>query len=245
MYCIARIMDGMDVLKHKAIFTALLTMATTLVQANWDYPDSPKKGYRTINDVVKHYSPILEPRISLMFEQVGVQYPPEQIAMFALKEEMQVELWAKDEESWVYIKRYDIAKISGKSGPKLREGDHQVPEGIYQVIGLNPNSKYHLSMQLNYPNEFDLKYAQLEKRNRPGSNIFIHGKAKSVGCLAMGDIAIEELFLLVERAQIQNVQVVISPSDPRKGPLVPRHGQPFWVMQLYRNIEKEAQKFGR
>lgn len=238
-------MDGIDVLKHNVMFTVLLMMTSTVVQANWGYPDYPKKGYRTINDVIKRYSPILEPRISLMFEQVGVQYPPEQIAMFALKEEMQVELWAKDGESWVYIKRYDIAKISGKSGPKLREGDHQVPEGIYQVIGLNPNSKYHLSVKLNYPNVFDLKYVQLEGRNRPGSNIFIHGKAKSVGCLAMGDIAIEELFLLVERTKIQNVQVVISPSDPRKGPLVPAYGQPAWVTQLYRDIEKEAEKFGR
>jgi hypothetical protein len=234
-------MDGIDVLKHNVMFTVLLMMTSTV----WGYPDYPKKGYRTINDVIKRYSPILEPRISLMFEQVGVQYPPEQIAMFALKEEMQVELWAKDRDSWVYIKRYDIAKISGKSGPKLREGDHQVPEGIYQVIGLNPNSKYHLSVQLNYPNVFDLKHAQLEGRNRPGSNIFIHGKAKSVGCLAMGDIAIEELFLLVERTKIQNVQVVISPSDPRKGPLVPAYGQPSWVTQLYRDIEKEAEKFGR
>ena len=70
-------------------------------------------------------------------------------------------------------------------------------------------------MKLNYPNEFDLAHAKIEGRTKPGSNIFIHGKAVSIGCLAMGDKTIEELFILANDVGINNITVVISPLDPR------------------------------
>ena len=80
---------------------------------------------------------------------------------------------------------------------KLREGDRQVPEGLYRLIGRNPNSNYHLSMKLDYPNSYDPRHAKREGRSNPGSNIFIHGKSLSVGCLAMSGEAIEAFFVLV------------------------------------------------
>ena len=72
-----------------------------------------------------------------------------------------------------------------------------MPEGVYRIVALNPNSSYHLSMKLDYPTEFDLSKARAEGRTRPGSDIFIHGKAVSIGCVAVGDDAIEEIFVLV------------------------------------------------
>jgi len=121
-------------------------------------------------------------------------------------------------------------------GPKLREGDRQVPEGIYQVSWLNPNSSYHLSLKLNYPNDFDLKWAKEESRSEPGTNIFIHGKAVSIGCLAMGDSAIEELFLLTDAVGKEQVRVIISPVDPRLKTLTNNDTNKEWVGVLYQNI---------
>ncbi|SMY35274.1 L,D-transpeptidase family protein [Photobacterium andalusiense] len=205
----------------------------------------PPTGSRTITDVMERYTPFVEPRLKRYFENVGLTYPPQNIALFAMKQERNVELWAQEKGKWSYVKRYDIQKMSGHMGPKMREGDKQVPEGVYQVSLLNPNSRYHLSMKLNYPNEFDRKYAQLEGRTSPGSNIFIHGKEASVGCLAMGDYAIEELFLLAERTGIDNIEVLISPHDPRKGKLLAANTQPYWTKILYRDIEQHARKFNR
>ncbi|MCG3863522.1 MULTISPECIES: L,D-transpeptidase family protein [unclassified Photobacterium] len=231
----------------KKALLPLLVMFTVVTdaQAAYSYSTYPPAGTRTVDDVMKRYSPFVEPRIKRYFEQAGLSYPPKNIALFAMKEEMSVELWAEEKGKWSYVKRYNIEKISGKKGPKLREGDKQVPEGIYRVSLLNPNSRFHLSMKLDYPNAFDRKYARLEGRTSPGSNIFIHGKQASTGCLAMGDYSIEELFLLAQRTGLENIEVVISPHDPKKGKLLTSINQPFWTQILYRNIEQEARKFGR
>ncbi len=122
------------------------------------------------------------------------------------------------------------------------EGDGQVPEGLYRIESLNPNSSYHLSMKLNYPNTFDLKQAKSEGRDRPGSNIFIHGKSVSIGCLAMGDSAIEELFVLATDVGRKNIQVAIAPTDPRIK-LLQTTTQPAWVGQLYDNLNAHFDRY--
>lgn len=241
------------VLKKVICPLMLVLTSTSYVQAEALYiPSSlstyalyPPTGSRTITDVMNRYTPFVEPRLKRYFENIGLTYPPKNIALFAMKQEHSVELWAEEKGKWSYVKRYAIQKISGHTGPKMREGDKQVPEGVYQVSLLNPNSRYHLSMKLDYPNAFDRKYAQLEGRTSPGSNIFIHGKQASVGCLAMGDYAIEELFLLAERTGIDNIEVLISPHDPRKTKLLAANTQPYWTKILYRDIEQHARKFNR
>lgn len=194
-------------------------------------------GKRTIADVMDKYGDSSRQTLKPLFQNAGVAYPPEEIALLALKDIDNLELWAKSNDNWHYIEQYPILAASGQSGPKLREGDRQVPEGIYQIIGLNPNSSYHLSMKLNYPNAFDLKWAKKEKRNEPGSNIFIHGKAVSIGCLAMGDDVIEDLFTLTHDVGKSNIKVIISPTDPRINPLVPPINAKPWVTTLYQQIE--------
>lgn len=96
------------------------------------------------------------------------------------------------------IKVYNVLAASGKQGPKLIEGDQQVPEGIYRLESLNPNSLYHLSLRTNYPNQFDKEKAKIDARENLGSDIMIHGKDLSIGCIAVGDEAIEELFILLK-----------------------------------------------
>ena len=85
---------------------------------------------------------------------------------------------------------------SGALGPKQREGDGQAPEGIYQVGGgqLNPHSSYHLSFDLGYPNAFDRAHA------RNGSYLMVHGSCVSIGCYAMTDAGIEDIYSLVAAA---------------------------------------------
>lgn len=170
-------------------------------------------------------------------------YPPERIALLAFKDEKRLELWVRDAGCWVFEKGYPIRAASGGPGPKLREGDRQVPEGIYRIVRLNPNSRYHLSVKLDYPNSFDLEHAGLEGRSEPGSDIFIHGGASSVGCLAMGDAAIEELFELIASVGMKNVEVIIAPRDFRRHPVVLDSSEPVWLAELYGYIAEALKRF--
>lgn len=116
----------------------------------------------------------------------------------AFKETLELELWLKPKSASVYRKwkTWPIAAMSGELGPKTREGDRQAPEGFYQVTtkSLNPRSTYHLSFNIGYPNTFDLAH------QRTGSFIMVHGKAVSIGCFAMTDPVIEEIYLMAEAA---------------------------------------------
>jgi murein L,D-transpeptidase YafK len=178
------------------------------------------------------------------FSRAGVPYPPVKAAFLGLKAERRLEVWARHQDEWRFIRSYPIKAASGRAGPKLREGDRQVPEGVYHIVWLNPNSSYHLSMKLDYPNDFDRRHAREEGRTRPGGDIFIHGNAVSIGCLAMGDAAIEELYALVEGVGPANTRVLIAPHDPRTRPL-PRSlpGAPSWLPELYERLETEFKVF--
>ncbi|WP_223671002.1 L,D-transpeptidase family protein [Kangiella shandongensis] len=178
-------------------------------------------GARSIPDVIARYGDDARQRMKPYFKTAKITYPPKSVTFLAVKDEASLELWDTSGSEPVFVHQYPIEALSGVSGPKLREGDRQVPEGVYSIEYLNPNSSYHLSMKLNYPNAFDLKHAKAEGRDQPGTNIFIHGKAVSIGCLAMGDEAVEELFTLANDIGHQNIEVAIAPSDPRKAALQP------------------------
>ena len=148
------------------------------------------------------------------------------------KDEHVLELWMKSEDNHKYrhVKSYSICKWSGELGPKFYEGDHQAPEGFYQtnLLSLNPNSRYHLSFNINYPNTFDQAYG------RTGSFIMVHGDCVSEGCYAMTDRGVEEIYLLVERALgagQENVPVHIFPFRMTEERLMREHNSrhyPFW-----------------
>ncbi|MCK9605575.1 MAG: L,D-transpeptidase family protein [Methylomonas sp.] len=199
----------------------------------------PPIGQRTQEDILHIYGNYATHKLKPYFTKAKVSYPPRELTFIALKQEMKLELWARDSGEFQFIRNYDVQAASGVSGPKLRQGDKQVPEGIYRIEGLNPNSHYHLSMKINYPNEFDLFHAWQEGRSKPGSDIFIHGDAVSIGCLAMGDEAIEELFVLTAQVGAENVKVVIAPRDPRFYPLEADANLPEWTTELYSMISRE------
>ena len=240
---IAALTMGVGPVRHVSGEPAVEPLVPQLAQA----AEKSKRMKRSIHQVISLYGKAANQRLRPHFERAGIAFPPQRITLLAMKAERKVELWASDEtHPFTFIRSYNILKGSGGPGPKLREGDKQIPEGIYRIVALNPNSRYHLSMKLNYPNEFDLRHARLDGRHNPGSNIFIHGKSYSVGCLAMGDHVIEELFVLSEKTGIDNVSVIIAPYDPRKQPL--RHQDPrlpSWTEELYQQISAEFNKFQR
>jgi murein L,D-transpeptidase YafK len=116
----------------------------------------------------------------------------------AFKEENLLELWVlkRDTEKYELFRTWEIAAQSGKLGPKLAEGDGQVPEGFYFVppSGMKPDSVFHLAFNIGYPNAYDRHHG------RTGTFIMIHGNRISIGCLAMTDEKIEEIYTLCDAA---------------------------------------------
>jgi len=108
-----------------------------------------------------------------------------------------LEVWLENEnKQFQLFKTYKICKYSGNLGPKTREGDLQAPEGFYYVKGeqLNPWSSYHLSFNLGYPNAYDRSHG------RSGSALMVHGNCVSIGCYAMSDARINEIYTLAYKA---------------------------------------------
>ena len=112
------------------------------------------------------------------------------------KEEAELEVWLDTGAAYELFRIYPICAHSGVLGPKLAEGDRQAPEGFYFVTerALNPNSRYHLSFDLGFPNAYD------RARGRTGSWLMVHGACVSIGCYAMTDAGIEEIYGLAEAA---------------------------------------------
>lgn len=113
------------------------------------------------------------------------------ILLVAFKDLDKLELYAKkaSDSSYKRIQTYPVCARSGILGPKKKEGDKQVPEGFYSINRFNPKSLFYLSLGLNYPNNYDTA------QGYTGSDIFIHGKCQTVGCLPMTDDLIKEIYL--------------------------------------------------
>ncbi len=108
----------------------------------------------------------------------------------------ELEVWLKKDAGFQLFKSYQVCDYSGFPGPKLYEGDWQSPEGFYRVDGsrMNPWSNYHLSFNLGFPNEYDRSH------NRTGNALMVHGRCASMGCFAMTDNRMEEIYTLTHAA---------------------------------------------
>jgi hypothetical protein len=199
----------------------------------------------TIDGVLESYGAAVDERLAPAFARAGVPYPPERIHLLAFKKERKIELWAEGGGKRAFIRSFPVLAASGRAGPKLEEGDWQVPEGLYAISYLNPQSAYHLSMKVDYPNAFDRDKARDDGRSELGGDIFIHGQDLSIGCLAVGDASIEELFVLVARVGPQNTRVVIAPNDLRGGRPASRdlRYRPDWLPELYAMIRAALAPF--
>lgn len=160
------------------------------------------------------------------------------------KEERRLDVWMlrNDTSGFALMNRYPICYYSGQLGPKLREGDGQSPEGFYNLDLWHiraSNQGNHLFMELDFPNAVD------QALGRTGSWLGIHGGCTSIGCYAMTDKAIEEIYLLVEAALLASQRSVPVHAFPFRmtGPRLwrereqPHYG--FWrqLQPAYRNFE--------
>jgi murein L,D-transpeptidase YafK len=138
----------------------------------------------------------VEPELKKEFENKKIQYgSPIFIRIF--KEPKELEIWVKTENQFSLFKTYEICTYgSGTLGPKIRQSDGQAPEGFYFVTPqrLNPLSDFHLSFNIGYPNKYD----RIHKRT--GGNLMVHGSCVSIGCYAMTDSGIEEIFAIADAA---------------------------------------------
>jgi murein L,D-transpeptidase YafK len=132
---------------------------------------------------------------------------------------------------------FKMTAFSGGLGPKIKSGDGQIPEGIYRITSLNPNSSYYLSMKISYPNPDDLERCKRENIVDPGKDIYIHGKCTSDGCIAIGDKSIEKLFCMVYKTGLDNVNVIIAPSETYKEELKRSEDKALYD-RIYNEIDK-------
>lgn len=142
-----------------------------------------------------HQAPLsTETRMLLGKKHMTPQSP---IFVRIFKAESELEVWKQREDGHFYhFKTYPICHWSGELGPKIRQGDKQSPEGFYRVpkYQMNPNSQFHLSFNLGFPNAYD------KAHGRTGNFLMVHGKCRSAGCYAMTDALIEEIYALAREA---------------------------------------------
>lgn len=137
------------------------------------------------------HKPLLPARLGASGFALG---QPVHLRLF--KYEAVLEVWLKRGAVYEKFDVFPICYFSGVLGPKQREGDFQAPEGFYEVGAkqLNPNSAYHLAFNLGFPNAYD------RSLKRTGSALMVHGNCASVGCYAMTDYGITEIYALVAGA---------------------------------------------
>ena len=205
----------------------------------------PAPGEQAIADRVAQYGPAARARLAPFFDAAGIAYPPERFVLLGFKLERELHLLASGSgRDLTFIRSYPIQGMSGTLGPKLREGDGQVPEGIYTIVYLNPDSVAHLALALSYPNDYDRARAAEDGRDTLGGDIMIHGGSTSSGCLAMGDEVAEELFVLAADAGWENAVVLLSPVDFRRhGVAIDDRAGPTWVADLYARLRAALEEF--
>lgn len=158
------------------------------------------------------------------------------------KAERELEVWLDDGSRFRLFRTYPICTWSGTLGPKLRQGDGQSPEGFYRVGRgqLNPRSQYHLSFNLGYPNAYDRAH------RRTGDFLMVHGSCVSIGCYAMGDAGIEEIYTLLDAALAngqREAQVHAFPFRFDRRPEDSWRHEP-WA-DFWRNLREGDQAFAR
>lgn len=196
---------------------------------------------RTVAERVAQYGRAAHLRLVPEFAEAGVGYPPARFELVALKREHVIDLYAGNNGQGLrFIRTYPVLASSGKLGPKLRSGDRQVPEGSYAIASLNPNSRYHLALQLGYPNEFDRMHAAEDGRTDLGGDIMIHGSDVSISCLAVGDEASEELFVLAAETGLKRGRVLVCPVDFRRSGLpADFRSAARWTPELYADLREQ------
>ena len=143
----------------------------------------------------KALAPIPAATVALMAAKGTTPTAP--LVLRSYKKDAEIEVWKRNAAGrFVYIKTFPICRWSGQLGPKMYPGDRQTPEGFYDIPArqMNPNSHYYLSFDTGFPNAYDRAHGA------SGSAVMVHGTCSSMGCFAMTDKAIGELYAIARDA---------------------------------------------
>jgi murein L,D-transpeptidase YafK len=190
-----------------------------------------KTAYDEKEVVVKRY-----------FSEKKLSFDKFQLFLRGFKKEQVLEVWVKEKgkEEFVLLHTYEICTTSGMLGPKRKEGDLQIPEGVYHINHFNPQSNFYLSLGLNYPNASD---KILSHATKPGGSIYIHGNCVTIGCIPITDERIKELYVLAVEARNngqEKIPVHVFPTKLDNGTvekLIAEHSPNEKIQSFWKNME--------
>jgi murein L,D-transpeptidase YafK len=196
-----------------------------------------KKAYEEKERIVKEY-----------FRQKKINDQGFNLFIRVFKHDEKLEVWVQQKGKITYelLHTYAICASSGTVGPKRKEGDMQVPEGVYHVAHFNPQSNFYLSLGVNYPNASD---QVLSDSKYPGGNIYIHGNCVTVGCLPLTDDKIKELYVLAVEARNDGqlkIPVHIFPTYLNEGSidkLIQDYDVSDYTIDFWKNLQPIYQHF--
>lgn len=187
--------------------------------------------------------------------EISVAWPPKELYLRAFKRERELEVWVGDGRApLVLFETVPICGESGGLGPKVEQGDLQIPEGLFIVTKMNPASVAWLSLKMSYPNTADraraARRATEEKRKvSPGGLIMVHGTCISTGCLAIDDAPIERIYLLALEpfARGRSIRVHVFPArlDPEPFAALLDETDDVHVVRLWSSLVPAYQRFER
>jgi murein L,D-transpeptidase YafK len=194
----------MKIRRGAALATSLLLVAALLVLSfipTWreSLVSALARRFPQTRDLLATPSTPIEQRLREKGFALG-----QAVLLRIFKEEGELEVWLRSSDRYALFAIYPICKWSGALGPKLREGDGQSPEGYYfaSTKQLLPNSRYHRAINTGFPNAYD------KHHGRTGSVLMIHGSCVSIGCFAMTDAGIDDIYKLVEAALLQGSEQI-------------------------------------
>lgn len=156
-----------------------------------------------------------ENTVKQYFQEKGLSYAGFNLFIRAFKEEQKLEVWIKatNKSTFTLLTTYGFCTTSGRLGPKRKEGDLQIPEGIYHINHFNPVSNFYLSLGVSYPNASD---RILSDRAAPGGAIYVHGNCVTLGCIPITDDKIKELYVMAVEAKNNGQQKIPIHIYPRR-----------------------------
>jgi murein L,D-transpeptidase YafK len=190
------------VIKNLLLVVFLLSFSIVSSQADFKNSQTKYKKVKTAYD--KKWESLKATLVSK-----GVDASNFEVQICCFKQEKELQVWCRSfgTKKYTFIKTIPICASSGELGPKRKEGDLQVPEGMYEVSWFNPMSDYHLGLKINYPNSSDKIKA---KGNRPGGDIMIHGNCVTIGCIPLQNEPIEEVYVLCVESKNRQHKINVS-----------------------------------
>ena len=191
-----------------AIITCLLFLFIPVTNAPVDFKTAQLKHTR-VSQAYKDKGSCIE----ALLKDHNIKKPQLFIRIF--KHEQLLEIWAKERHQQQYqeITSFPFCTTVGELGPKRQRGDYQIPEGFYEIDRFNPESNFHLSLGINYPNDSD---RTLSNARFLGGDIFIHGNCMTIGCIPITDDWIEELYILAVEARNAGQETIPTHIFPTK-----------------------------